>query len=141
MIDIFKYEKRADYPHMNIRDKEIWERFIDKYPDAYTQCQYDFHVGEAPPFNTLMDNEEDWNQDKLYRLRIDVIAGSPLGIDIIEVKPNAGPAAIGQLKSYKTLYVRDEEPASDVGMILVTDKRQPNMEYLCQVEGVKLIVV
>jgi hypothetical protein len=88
-----------------------------------------------------MDNEEDWNQDKLYRLRIDVIAGSPLGIDIIEVKPNAGPAAIGQLKSYKTLYVRDEEPASDVGMILVTDKRQPNMEYLCQVEGVKLIVV
>lgn len=141
MRDIFPYEKRAEYPHMNKRDKEIWERFIDKYPDVYKQCQYDFHVGEAPPFNTLDDDGTDRNQDMLYRLRIDVIAGSPLGVDIIEVKPSAGPATIGQIKSYKMLYVRDEEPAGDVGMIIVTDKENPNMQWLCAQEGVKLIVV
>jgi hypothetical protein len=141
MREIFTFEKRADYPHMNIRDKEIWERFIDKYPDAYKNCQYDFHVGDAPPFNTLYDDETDKNQDMLYRLRIDVVAGSPLGIDIIEVKPSAGPSTIGQVEGYKTLYVRDEEPSQPVGMVIVTDKENPNMRYLCKEKGIALIVV
>ena len=59
MRDIFKYEQRADYPHMSVRDKAIWERFLLKYPDAYKQVQYDFHIGDAPPFNTLDDDDTD----------------------------------------------------------------------------------
>lgn len=141
MRDIYKYEKMNNYPHMSVRDKEIWERFIDKYPDAYKQCQYDFHVGDAPPFNTLYDDNTDLNQDMLYRLRIDVVAGSPLGIDLIEIKPDAGVSAIGQIDNYHTLYIRDEEPQVKVGMILVTDKERPNMAYLCKQKGIKLIVV
>lgn len=141
MLDVFKFEKGNWYPHMSVADKLIWERFLDKFPEAYKQCQYDFHVGEAPPFNTLMDNDEDWNQDKLYRLRIDVVAGSELGIDIIEIKPKAGPSSLGQLKAYRTLYIRDEDPRGPVGKILITDKEMPNMDYLCKSEGVKLIVV
>ena len=141
MRDIFKFEKRTNYPHMNVRDKEIWERFIDKYPDAYKSAQYDFHIGDAPPFNTLMDDDEDRNQDMLYRLRIDVIGWSLDSLDIIEVKPNAGPSTIGQVKSYATLYKRDEEPQIQVRTIIVTDKEQPNMKYLCKAEGVELVVV
>lgn len=141
MRDIFKYEKRTDYPHMATKDKAIWERFIDQYPDAYKQCQYDFHVGDAPPFNTLHDDGTDLNQDMLYRLRIDVVAGSPLGIDLIEIKPDAGVSAIGQVDNYKTLYLRDEEPTTQVGMILLTDHERPNMAYLCKEKGIKLIVV
>lgn len=141
MLDVFKYEKSGYYPHMSVADTAIWERFIDKFPDAYQQCQYDFHVGEAPPFNTLMDDGSDKNQDKLYRLRIDVVAGSPLGIDIIEIKPSAGPSTIGQIQSYKTLYVRDEEQTGPVGMIIITDRENPNMDYLCKTGGVKLIIV
>lgn len=141
MRDIFKFEKRSSYPHMSVKDTAIWERFIDKYPDVYKQCQYDFHIGDAPPFNTLMDNDEDLNQDMLYRLRIDVVAGSPLGIDLIEVKPDAGVSAIGQLENYKLLYMRDEEPRQSVGMILLTDKERPNMAWLCKEKGIKLVVV
>lgn len=141
MRDIFKYEKNGYYPHMSKADTAIWERFMTEYPDAYKQCQYDFHVGDAPPFNTLDDDDTDRNQDMLYRLRIDVVAGSALGIDLIEIKPDAGVAAIGQLKSYKALYMRDEEPNQEVGMIIITDKMRPNMEWLCKQEGIKLIIV
>lgn len=141
MRDIFKYEKRTDYPHMNFRDKALWERFLEKYPDAYKQVQYDFHIGDAPPFNTLMDDGEDLNQDMLYRLRIDVVGGSPLGIDIIEVKPNAGPSAIGQLEAYRDLYIRDEEPTAKVGAVIITDVEKPNMRFLCQQKGIGLVIV
>ena len=141
MIDVFKYEKGNWYPHMSAADRLIWERFIDKYPDAYQQVQYDFHVGEAPPFNTLMDDGTDTNQDKLYRLRIDVVATNGTDIDIIEIKPKAGPSSLGQLKSYANLYSRDEEPAGKVSMLLITDQEMPNMDYLCKQENIKLIVI
>lgn len=90
MRDLFKFEKRPSYPHMSAADTLIWERFIDKYFDAYDNVQYDFHIGDAPPFNTLMDDDTDKNQDMLYRLRIDVIGNSNNKVDIIEIKPSAG---------------------------------------------------
>src|SRR5690349_2056741 len=108
MLDVFKYEKRYKYPHMKPADVAIWERFIEKNPDAYDTVQYDFNVGDAPPFNPLINGEEDLNQDALYRLKIDVVGKKGNIIDIIELKPKAGPSTIGQVKGYRTLCIRDE---------------------------------
>ena len=141
MLDIFPFQKGYWYPHMSEADKAIWERFIEMHPDAYNSCQYDYHVGNPPPFNTLMDDGEDLNQDKLYRLRIDVLGHSRGNVDVIEIKPNAGASTIGQVKSYRTLFTRDEPQKGRVGMVIITDKLQNNMEYLCKAEGVKIIVV
>lgn len=139
--EFYTFEQTGYYPHMNFRDVDIWERFIDRYAGMYESCQYDFHVGDGPPFNTLMDDDTDTNQDKLYRLRIDVLGHTPERVDVIEVKPNAGVSAIGQLESYKNLYVRDFEPKKKVGMVLVTDSMKPNMEFLCREKGIKLFIV
>lgn len=141
MIEIFKYEKRYKYPHMSRLDTEIWNRFLNKYPLAYDTCQYDFHVGDTAPFNTLMDDGEDQNQDKLYRFRIDVVGKKGDNIDIIEIKPNARLTALGEVENYKILYERDEEISSKVNMVIITDKEMPNMDYLCKAKGIKLIVV
>jgi len=126
---------------MNFRDKDIWERFILKYPGIFTSVQYDLHVGDTAPFNTLMDDDEDRNQDMLYRKRIDVVGHTADSCAIIEVKPNAGAGAIGQVKAYKTLYMRDEETNIKTEAIIVTDVARPDMAYLCKQEGVFLIVV
>jgi len=141
MRDLFKYEKGYWYPHLQPRDKEIWERFIEKYPDMYKMVQYDFRVGDPPPFNTLNDDGEDWNQDALYRLQIDVVGHKDGKIDVIELKPNAGPSTIGQIKGYKALYERDEEIKDSVGAVIITDVLRPNMEWLCKQEGVVLVIV
>lgn len=141
METIYKFEKLNSYPHMKPRDIEIWERFLEKYPGLYSSCQYDFHVGDPPPFNPLMDNDEDWNQDALYRLKIDAVGHNTDRIDIIEVKPDAGPSAIGQVMGYRVLYTRDENPKTEVGMAIVTDKERPNMAYLCKLSGISLFVV
>lgn len=141
MIDVFKYEKRYWYPHMKPYDVAIWERFIEMWPDEYESCQYDYHVGDPPPFNPLMDDDEDLNQDALYRLKIDVVAHKNGEIDIIEIKPNAGASAIGQVKGYRDLYIRDEQPKEKINMVIITDRLRPNMLYLCQQENVELVVV
>lgn len=126
---------------MSVADTEIWNRFLAKYPDEYDRVQYDFHVGDPPPFNPLMDNGEDKNQDLLYKFRIDVIGHKGNDVDLIEVKPNAGPSALGQIRSYKTLYERDEEPTGRVNLVIITDTLRTNMDYLATQEGVRIIVV
>lgn len=141
MREIFAYTTRNSYPHMSVADTQIWNRFLAKFPDAYERVQYDFHVGNPPPFNPLLDDGTDANQDMLYKLRIDVLGHNGANIDVIEIKPNAGASAIGQLTSYKKLYVRDEEPTGRVQMVLVTDVLKPNMDFLCEQEGIKLIIV
>lgn len=141
MVDIFIYEKRYKYPHMKPLDVAIWERFIDQNPNAYETVQYDFNVGDPPPFNTLMDDGEDLNQDALYRLKIDVVGKKGNSIDIIEIKPSAGASAIGQVQSYQKLYIRDKWGVGKIGMVILTNKIMPNMDYLAKSAGVRLIVV
>lgn len=126
---------------MSVQDTAIWERFIAAYPDQYDACQYDFHVGDAPPFNTLMDNGDDLNQDKLYRLRIDVVGHKGTNRDIIEIKPNAGASAIGQVLSYQHLFERDGWAPGATRAVLITDKEQPNMAYLCKQSNIWYVVI
>lgn len=141
MVEVFKYELSHWYPHMKPRDIEIWERFIKAYPDAYIDCQYDFHVGDAPAFDTAVEGIDNANQHMLYQLKIDVVGRKSSGLDIIEVKPDAGPSSIGQVQGYRALYVRDERPAVNVGTVIITDNEKPNMRYLCSAQGVTLYIV
>lgn len=140
-IEFFKYEKGYWYPHMKPRDIEIWERFIAKYPDAYEKCQYDFSVGDVPPFIQTASSKEGQAMGELYKLKIDVLGYKGNAIDLIEVKPSAGASSIGQVLGYVSLYQRDEKPTLSVQPVIVTDELRPNMDFLTQSQGVKLIIV
>ena len=126
---------------MKPRDVAIWERFIDKYKNAFDTVQYDFNVGDPPPFDPMGDDGEDLNQDALYRLKIDVVAHVGNQIYIIEVKPNANSSTIGQIEAYKEIYIRDEQPKNKVNMIILTDTILPNMKYLCEKKDIQLVIV
>lgn len=141
MRDIFEYKLMNKYPHMSKADSEIWNRFITKYPDMFTQVQYDFHVGDAPPFNTLTDDGEDLNQDMLYRKRIDVLGYKDDKVFIIELKPNAGLGTIGQVKGYKMLF--DDEKWSNKESIpmIVTDSMGADTQRFCENEKVLFVII
>jgi len=140
-VEIFKYGKRFGYPHMKPRDIAIWERFIDKYPELYSQCQYDFAIGDIPQFMEQTSSPQGQAMRELYKLKIDVLGYKDDTIDLIEVKPEAGPSTIGQLLGYVSLYERDEKPSKPVRPIIITDMLRPNMEFLTQQQGVTLFVV
>lgn len=141
MHETFLYEKRYKYPHMGPEDKIIWERFIDKFQDAYKTCQYDYHVGDIPPHDFTDEAGEALNQQGLYQLKIDVLGIKPNGIDIIEVKPKAGPSSLGQVKGYAALYKKDTGYTGILNTVIITDRLMPNMEFLAKEEGVRIFVV
>lgn len=141
MIDFFEFKKGYWYPHMKPRDVAIWERFLDKYPEAYDKVQYDFAIGDVPSFIANASSVEGQKMGELYKLKIDVVGYKGDTIHLIEVKPRATASTIGQVQGYIELYKRDEQPTLKLMPVIVTDELMPNMEYLGVVNGVKVIVV
>ena len=117
----FKYEKRYWYPHMGPEDAAIWERFIERYPDAYDYCWYDLEVGTLSEVGQKAAAELGGNTQKLYRKKIDVVAAKDDQFWVIELKPKAGASAVGQVKMYRALLKKEFPNLSIVGAKVVTD--------------------
>lgn len=141
MTETFPYSKRSHYPHMKPADIAIWERFIDQNPTAYKSVQYDYLVGAPPPFDPTVNAATGGEVSDLYRKKIDVVGFTNSDIHIIEVKPNAGPSAIGQVKGYAALYRRDEHPILPVHSVIITDVLRPDLEFIAAEEHIILIVI
>lgn len=138
-LDFFPFALRANYPHMKPADVAIWEAYIRAHPDAYEQAQYDVEVGSGPEFDTVVNAETGGSAEKLYKRKIDVVAHGADGIDIIEVKPNAGPSALGQVQAYRRLYVRDFMTARQVHAVVLTDIIGRDMRELAAADDVVLL--
>lgn len=137
----FPYEKRYKYPHMMPADVAIWEKYIDKFPMAFERVAYDVAVGEGASFDPTVNDVTGGDINKLYQRKIDVVGQSGRRLHIIELKPAASTAAIGQVRAYVTLFKRDYESDAILVPTVITDLLLPEMQYLATTEGVDLIVV
>ena len=135
------YGKKRKYDHMKPGDVAIWERFMEKYPDAYKSVIYDLSLGQG---SIIPDGTPD-NLAKDFRLlgqrKIDVVGIKDDNIDIIEVKPNAGPSAVGQILNYIELYKGYIDPEAKPNALIVTDQQQRDMSQLAFNFGIKVIQV
>ena len=141
MDDIFKYEKRYWYPHLKPNDVAIWERFITTHPQAYIEVIYDLAVGTGANIAAGTEANLAAGFKTLTQRKIDAIGIAPGVLDVIELKPAAGPSAIGQVLAYVALYKRDRSPDREPRPVIITDQLLPDMQMLCEAQGVELIVV
>lgn len=139
MPDAFQFRLLPKYPHMKPADVAIWERFINKNPGAYDQVYYDVAVGSAPDFDTVVGETPQSDDVKLYLKKIDVVGIKDGNVDIIELKPDAGASALGQVKAYVALYKRDIAESPEPRAVLLTDRIKPDMQMLADEMGVTLL--
>lgn len=136
-----KYEKRYKYPHMQPNDVFIWERFIDANREAYEDVDYDVKVGQGAEIPSGTEENIASGFKTLTQWKIDVVGKIEGRTDIIELKPNATPAALGQVKGYEQLYLDHIDKNAITQAVLITDTLRPDMEKLAKNFGVKLIVI
>ncbi len=129
------------YPHMFPLDIEIWERFLSHYSDDYSGFSYDVKVGTGVPVREGTPENYARMQEILSKYRIDAIGTRSSGIDIIEVKPEAGTIAIGQVVTYTSLYRRDLSPTLPIRGVIVTNRELPDMRYLTDSFGFGYYIV
>ena len=137
----FKFELLPSYPHLKPKDQIIWERFIRAHPDAYETCDYDFPVGTPADVDPDLMPSTQADMIHLTKKKIDVVAHGKNFIDIIELKPNAGGSALGQVIEYDFLYTREVKPDKDTQTVIITDKAQRDIAEVCAEHDIILIEV
>ncbi|MQY77787.1 MAG: hypothetical protein GH151_01110 [Bacteroidetes bacterium] len=107
MAGKFNYEVRHKYPHLIGEDKDVWERFVLKYPIRFETVDYDVHVGSGIETPGVLDSKPAQQWRNLTRKRIDVVAWDRDFATIIEVKKRVGLPTLGQVFGYRFLYRRE----------------------------------
>lgn len=134
-------EKLAKYPHMFPRDIVIWERFVEKLGRLYDSFSYDVKVGTGRPENS------DWSENIkrmnyiLSTFRIDAVSHKGSKTTLFEVKPDAGPSAIGQILCYGELYERDKTSPETAHLAIITNRATPDIAHLCAVFNIELYIL
>lgn len=141
VIPEFPAEKLRKYPHMFPLDIAIWERFIAAHASAFSGFDYDVKVGSGTEPVPGLGPEYRRMQEILSKYRIDVVGHKPNAIYIIEVKPEAGTIAIGQIETYTRLYARDFAPSLPIIGAIVTDRELPDMRFLTSEKQVEYFIV
>ncbi len=136
-----KYKKFSFYPNVRAAETLIWDRFIDKFPDAYDSVDYNVKVGEGAdiPEGTQPNIAGGFKQ--LTQHKIDVVGHKDGKVEIIELKPYAGATAVGQVIGYRDLYVHHIDPTAKPSLAIITDTERPDTKLICQKQGIKLIIV
>lgn len=133
--------KTGNYQHMSYRDMAVWERFLDQYAGQVDAVAYDVALGgiEADPNDGTPAMRQAWRYSTA--IKVDAVAIDGNLAVVIEVKPRAGPSAIGQALCGATLFELDNPAGYEVQPAVVTDAASPDVRYLCERLGVELYEV
>jgi len=137
----FPAEKLFRYPHMFPLDIAIWERFIISHGSDFSGFDYDVKVGSGTKPVAGLGDSYIRMQNILSKYRVDVIGHKSDAIYIIEVKPEAGTIAIGQIEAYTRLYKRDIKPTLPLIGCIVTNRELPDMRFLTEAKRIQYYIV
>jgi hypothetical protein len=122
-------------------DVAVWNRFLDRYGHEYSGFRYDVHVGgEIEKISKWTDkvvNMSSWLASK----RIDAVGYRPGVTVIFEVKPEAGVTAVGQLITYRMLYLEKYPSVGEVKCALVCSNVLPDERRVLEAQGFTVYVV
>lgn len=142
MVDVtfVPYGKRYKYPGMMPRDREIWERFIEQNPNAFEEVAYNVHIGGGTEHDTVVNPESGGDINPLYQKKIDVLGKTNIGFVIMEIGPRAATGKIGQVKGYRSVFMRDFKPDVPVEAVVLTDELLPDVEFVAREEKINVII-
>lgn len=126
-------------PHVSTEDFVLWERFRRTYAKEYVQFYFDVAIGEgaeAPP-GTPEKIAAAWT--RLTRFRLDVLGDHGDEWHVIEMRPRAGPGAVGALQTYHTLLLGNLPDDRPLHSILVTDVCTRDIEAVAGAAGIRII--
>ncbi len=107
---------------MLTEDQATWTAFLQSEWNLLDEVWYDVHVGRPMDLPKDSPNYMKAVVDGVSRKRIDVIGRNGSVILIIEVKPYANMMAIGQVVTYKNLFVNEFTGYRSVQAMVVATK-------------------
>jgi len=134
--------KPRPFFHMLPDDVAIWERFLAHYEDEFEEYRYDVLVGPRVDLSEV-ELEEPLRElaERLLAIRIDVVARRGHEHWLVEVKPEAGLSALGQILAYEFYYQRLLSPGEFLGKMVVTNYLRHYMGPLFDHYGIWVLIL
>jgi hypothetical protein len=140
-FEVLPSDYRGHYPHMAIRDVEVWTAFLQAHSGEYQGFAYDVAVGgvalEAPGMPPAQ--VQGWRENTA--LRIDAVGYREREVVVIEVKPGAYVNAVGAVVCYAATAIREEVFELPVRMAIVCAYMQIDVRACCAELGIEVWTV
>jgi len=137
----FALDWRGYPPHMLRHDAPVWYRFLEKWGTNIINLYYDCLLGGP----VLTPEEKEDPLKRMWRAtlskRADAIAELENEVWIIEVAPDPGLRIIGQLQTYRALWLRDPKINKIERMILVSATHHIDLFDAAGMYGILIYIV
>ena len=126
-------------PHVSREDLPLWERWRRRYAASYRRFYFDVALGAGAPIpdGTAVNVAEAWS--RLTRLRADVVGDRGDAWVLIELRPHAGPGAIGAIQSYSILLLGSLPDDRPLTSMLVTDRCSEDIKAVAGAVGIEVV--
>lgn len=129
------------YPHMMDEDTAVWSKYLADQVVRLKAVWYDVKVGQPVQPTDPIDKMAVSIARGLTRKRIDVVVQVGGGYWVVEVKPVANYVALGQVISYRRLFIEEYRPDGDVIAVIVCNEVDSDVFEDFEASGVGLITV
>ncbi|MBA7496167.1 hypothetical protein ES702_06765 [subsurface metagenome] len=137
----YSLDWRGDPPHMLKADVPIWYRFLEKFGSPFLNLYYDCLLGG--PFLDAEELKDPYKRDWriLNSKRADAICELTDEVWIIEVAKEPGLRALGQVQTYRALWLRDPKIMKMERPVLVADTINKDLLDAAGMYGVLTFIV
>jgi len=131
--------RKPRYTHLAPEDTRLWNIFLDGNPPKNATVAYDVCLGTIPDFRDDLPANILKCAKAIYPKRADAVIVCPTEVLVFEVRPYAGLSAIGHALSYAQLFRRDFPTFFNVVPVILTDRGQCDIPWLCSLFRITLI--
>lgn len=125
-------------PHVSSEDLPLWEEFRRRYASQYQAFYFDVALGEGEAAEGAVSERVAAAWRRLTRFRADVVGDTGSEWHLIELRPRAGPAALGAIQTYATLWLAGPPDRRAVRPIVVTDRCPGDIRRVAGLMGVEV---
>jgi hypothetical protein len=126
---------------LSSQDIALWYRWHKIFGEFYDAFYFNVLLGQPPIPSEYWDVELEEFIYQSYSLRPDVVGEKKDFWEIFEIRPNAGPGAIGSVLTYATLWEANPPDERPLKKSLITDAADINLRYVADRFGITIYVV
>lgn len=127
--------------HLRPGEVELFRRFEQLAPIGDALFEFDVHLGRGLPIDPTWPAWLISMATTLTQKRVDLVAHTNAATWILEIKPRAGPGAVGQLLTYRQLYLEQLKPTHPLHLGIIADRNSYDMLPVYDAHAIRLFLV
>lgn len=143
------YELGRPYPfnyqgfptHMSTEDYSLWLAYQPTLATEKPTLYFDVRIGAQAQANMPAPPKDVYGWWAVNAKRLDVLEVYTDRAEIVELRENAQPNAIGRLLTYEMLWKREPPLPGAVRLHLVTNREDPDVRDLAKLHSIAYTVI